>query len=155
MTPTDFARYEAEVETSTSSIHSNHLRRSSIQSDYSTSSMRKRAYSLQQQQPGRLPDGYDGPLSPPPTATFSVQQQQRWQAPPLPPPRRPRLGPMTVTSSIAMERASSAGNVFDRLAQTPTRASQARMSHRYSIGTADDLKRMERSSNAMSGTYQF
>ncbi|KAI9318100.1 hypothetical protein BX666DRAFT_2026500 [Dichotomocladium elegans] len=197
----DIARHHAERETSTTSIRSNHIRRSSVQSDYSTHSytggnntpsqlqqhhhntnqhlagaLRKRAYSLQQ--PLAAPNrrrtsmrelslmGYEGehqqqqqqqyyyePQSP----TTTLSYQQRYQQQQMAPPRAPPLGPVPSASST-MERSSSAGNVFDRLSQTPTRASRAKMAHRFSSGSIEELRQQweyERSSSALSGTYQL
>ena len=86
-----------------------------------------------------------------PVATMSYQQ--RFQQ-----PSRPNIGPVVSASSIAMERAHSTGNVFDRLSQTPTRASRAKMAYRYSSGSMEELRQQweaERTSSALSGSYQL
>lgn len=174
--PAEFARYASDRDSSSaSSLRSNHIRRSSMQSDNSSSqqssngSLRKRAYSLQQPVLNRrrgsirgIPTGFSGmeePNSPVATASNLLYQQQRYHVSSAPLPR-PHLGPSSIPStSTAMERSHSGGghNVFDRLAQTPTRASQARMaSHRYSSGSVEDLRQrweMERIPSALSGTY--
>lgn len=64
------------------------------------------------------------------------------------------------TGGANMERVSSTGsnNVFDRLSQTPTRASSAKMTYRHSISSMDELQRWDspsRSSSVMSGTYAY
>ncbi|KAI8084778.1 uncharacterized protein BX664DRAFT_360608 [Halteromyces radiatus] len=91
------------------------------------------------------------------------QQQQQQRIATL---RRPSsvstFAPQSINlmhSDVAMERGSSAGsnNVFDRLSQTPTRASSAKMQYRHSISSMDDLQQRwepsSRSSSAMSGTF--
>ncbi|KAF7721381.1 hypothetical protein EC973_004810 [Apophysomyces ossiformis] len=191
----EFARYTADRESSTSSIRSSHLRRSSVQSDYSSSqnswnhttssasqgSLRKRAFSLQQPPiPARrraslrelsLMGGGMGvspgsttstseyePSSPSLAATVSYQRNQHYHPPP---PKRPsftNLSSITSASSALLERCGtpSGHNVFDRLSQTPTHASQAKRSYRHSSGSIEDLRLrfdLERSSSSMSGTY--
>lgn len=174
--PADFSRYTNDRESSTSSIRSSHFRRSSVQSETSSqqsqASLRKRAYSLQQplpnqsssrrraslrelmmhhyqqqqqQQPQQMSNAeYE------PTMSMSHQQQRQ------PAPKRPSLGPIPSASTL-MERTPSAGNVFDRLSQTPTRASRAKMAQqRYSSGSMDELRQLwelERASSALSA-YQ-
>lgn len=93
--PENIDSYMSDHDSSTSSILSSHLRRSSIQSDTSS----------QEQQ----------------------QQQQR----PSPIQRLIKRTPIS-------EKASS--SVFDRLAQTPTRSSRAKMNHRHSSSSVEDLK---------------
>ncbi|KAI8144990.1 hypothetical protein BJV82DRAFT_604431 [Fennellomyces sp. T-0311] len=166
--PSEFARYSNDLEPSTPS-RSNHIRRSSMQSDHSSSqhssaSLRKRAYSLQQPPvPQRRRTSLRGlsmlqydnePQSPPTQPVATMSYQQRFQQP----PQRPTIGPVVSSSSMAMERAHSAGNVFDRLSQTPTRASRAKMAYRYSSGSVEDLRQqweIERASSALSGSYQL
>ncbi|KAG1567352.1 hypothetical protein G6F48_002721 [Rhizopus delemar] len=94
--PENIDNYLSDHDSSTSSILSSHLRRSSIQSDTS----------LQEQQ---------------------QQQQQR----PSPVQRLIKRTPIS-------DKASS--SVFDRLAQTPTRSSRAKMNHRHSSSSVEDLK---------------
>ncbi|KAG0165700.1 Kinesin-like protein kif21b [Apophysomyces sp. BC1015] len=186
----DFARYTADRESSTSSIRSSHLRRSSVQSDYSSSqnswnhttssasqgSLRKRAFSLQQPPvptrrraslrelslmggpPGSATNSEYEPSSPSLAATVSYQRGQHYHPPP---PKRPsfnNLSSITSMSTALLERSGtpSGHNVFDRLSQTPTRASQAKRSYRHSSGSIEDLRlrfELERSSSGMSGTY--
>ncbi|KAI8638882.1 hypothetical protein BD408DRAFT_446474 [Parasitella parasitica] len=201
--PAEFSRYANDHESSTSSIHSGHLRRASLQSDFSSSqnswninssgpptvsstqsSVRRRAFSVHQPpvQPQHLQHkisnrraslrelslkGTNGsPMTHSnssinylsdhdhePAATMSYQrypvyQQQQSQ------PKRPLL----VSMSIMDNRASTpnGGNVFDRLSQTPTRASQAKISHRNSSSSMEELRtawELERASSAMSGSY--
>lgn len=174
ISPAEFARYAAERDSSGSSIRSSHLRRSSLQSDYSSSqsqnswnntfsstsqgSQRKRAYTLQQQQQQQQPrhrtslrelslmgsnhapmpngrefnesDVLPQPPLPPssPLANYSLQRvSKRASIPAIPTSER------SVTPSH---------NVFDRLSQTPTRASRAKMAYqRHSSGSVDELKR--------------
>ena len=98
-----------------------------------------------------------------PTASMSYQQRYQQQSHQQQPPSPQRLGPSIITpsASTAMERSSSAGNVFDRLSQTPTRASRAKMAaqqHRYSSGSIEELRmhwEYERTPSAMSGTYNL
>ncbi|KAG2207533.1 hypothetical protein INT47_004283 [Mucor saturninus] len=196
--PAEFVRYANDRESSTSSIHSGHLRRASLQSDYSSSqnsygnvagpptisstqsSLRKRSSSvqqppvqpqlLQQQQARRRASlrelslkGTNGsPMSQTnstvsyidydhePTVSMSYQrvpqQAQNVKRPPL------------VSASTMVDRASTptGHNVFARLSQTPTRASQAKVSHRHSSSSMDELRQrweLERTSSAMSGSY--
>ncbi|KAI8368231.1 uncharacterized protein BYT42DRAFT_123129 [Radiomyces spectabilis] len=193
VSPAEFTRYTADRESSTSSIRSSHLRRSSVQSDYSSSqnswnqtlssasqgSLRKRSFSLQQPPvptrrraslrelsllgtngtPMMMPNHseYDMHHGEPPSphATVSYQQQRLLH-------KRASFGPSAMASmvsmSTAMERCGtpSGGNVFDRLSQTPTRASRAKMSHRHSSSSMDDLRQRwetERTTSAMSGVY--
>ncbi|KAG2221922.1 hypothetical protein INT45_013258 [Circinella minor] len=96
---------------------------------------------------------YDPQQSPSAQPVATMSYQQRFQQPP-----RPNIGPVVSASSIAMERAHSAGNVFDRLSQTPTRASRAKMAYRYSSGSMEELRQQweaERASSALSGSYQL
>ncbi|KAG2192379.1 hypothetical protein INT46_009274 [Mucor plumbeus] len=212
--PAEFSRYANDRESSTSSIHSGHLRRASLQSDFSSSqnsfnnnsssgggpltvsstqsSLRKRAFSVQQppvqaqqlqhKQANRRASlrelslkgtngspmthssssiNYMSDFDHEPTATMSYQrypgqqqqQQQLQQLQQLPPKRLP-----VVSMSTMDNRASTptGGNVFARLSQTPTRASQAKISHRHSSSSMDELRmkwEVERTSSAMSGSY--
>jgi hypothetical protein len=203
--PAEFVRYANDRESSTSSIHSGHLRRASLQSDYSSSqnswnnnnnmgpptisssqsSLRKRSFSVQQppvqpqhllQQQARRRaslrelslkgtnaspmihnstivnhvteyDYNDGPTVSMSYQRTTTQQQQQLHK------RLP------IVSASTLDRASTpnGGNVFARLAQTPTRASQAKVSHRHSSSSMDELRlkweQQERTSSAMSGSY--
>lgn len=200
--PAEFIRYANDRESSTSSIHSGHLRRASLQSDYSSSqnsfsnsggpptisssqsSLRKRSSSVQQPpvQPQQLQYqqqqarrraslrelSLKGTSGSPmmhtnssvsymsdlehegPTATMSFQR--------IPHHNTLKRQPLVSMSSMDNVRASTpnGGNVFDRLSQTPTRASQAKISHRHSSSSMDELRQrweLERSSSAMSGSY--
>jgi hypothetical protein len=73
--------------------------------------------------------------------------QQRVVRPPLPP---------LVPSVSTFERPSTP-TVFDRLAQTPTRASRAKMAYRHSSSSVDDLRKRweleQRPSSVMSANY--
>ncbi|ORY99875.1 hypothetical protein BCR43DRAFT_125573 [Syncephalastrum racemosum] len=170
ISPAEFARYAADRDSSTSSIRSSHLRRSSLQSDYSSSQNswnnttstasstgggnRKRAHTLQQpllrqraslrelehqhqlmqqqqqQQQLQHPGGQLPPQPPSsPLANYSLQRQQK----------RATMPP-SLSSMVETRPPSSQGNVFDRLSQTPTRASRAKMA-RHSSGSVDELKR--------------
>lgn len=204
--PAEFSRYANDRESSTSSIHSGHLRRASLQSDFSSSqnsynnngssgpptvsstqsSLRKRAFSVQQppvqaqqlqyKQASRRASlrelslkgtngspmthssssiNYMSDYDHEPTATMSFQrypgQQQQQQQQLL---KRPPLVSMSTLDSRAST--PNGGNVFDRLSQTPTRASQAKISHRHSSSSMDELRmrwELERTSSAMSGSY--
>jgi hypothetical protein len=188
MNPAEFVKYANDRESSTSSIHSGHLRRASVQSDHSSSqnswnhtvsssqsSLRKRSSSVQQppiqaQQlqarrraslrelslkgtngapmsvHGHSPPEYD--IDPVASMSFQrspIHQQHMLKRPPIP-------------SISTVDRASTpnGGNVFDRLSQTPTRASQAKITHRHSSSSMDELRQRweyERTSSAMSGSY--
>ncbi|KAI8380953.1 uncharacterized protein BYT42DRAFT_544921 [Radiomyces spectabilis] len=181
--PAEFARYAADRDSSTSSIRSSHLRRSSLQSDFSSSQsqnswhqptmhppkvvmaasqslLRKRSHSLQQPPPaaGRrrasfrelslmndaAPLAVDQGMDPyqqrvhalPPSSSLAYPRQpsSRRSLPPLPPPSGVSM------STIERCGTPSSGNVFDRLSQTPTRASRAKMAHRHSSGSVDELR---------------
>ncbi|KAG0178138.1 hypothetical protein DFQ28_006281 [Apophysomyces sp. BC1034] len=166
--PADFAKYTTDRDSSTSSIRSSHLRRSSV-SDYSSSqsqnsyntnsnsstsqAFRKRAHSLQVPVARRRASlrelstttaEYEEPHYPqPPSSPLASASQQRLI-------RRPQP---VVERSVT----PSTGNVFARLSQTPTRASRAKMSYRHSSSSVDDLRKRweagERSSSAMSGIF--
>lgn len=199
--PAEFIRYANDRESSTSSIHSGHLRRASLQSDYSSSQnsfgnsgsvptvsstqsslLRKRSSSVQQPpvQPQQLQyqqqqarrraslrelslkgtngspmvhtnstASYMSDYDHEPTATMSFQRI---------PAHHQKRQPLISMSSMDNSRSSTpnGGNVFDRLAQTPTRASQAKISHRHSSSSMDELRQrweLERTSSAMSGSY--
>ncbi|KAI8070513.1 hypothetical protein BC940DRAFT_331865 [Gongronella butleri] len=103
----------------------------------------------QQQQPSQPRSPSSLLRRPSSVATFSSVMQQQYQQ------------QQQQQHYHAMERRSSAGssspmpgNVFDRLAQTPTRASSAKMAYRHSISSMDDLQRWDtpvsRTSSAMS-----
>lgn len=196
--PAEFNRYANDRESSTSSIHSGHLRRASLQSEYSSSqnswnnsnggppsiassqsTLRKRSSSVQQppvqaqllqQQARRRPSlrelSLKGANVPPmtysnsqlsdydyrgPTATASYQrytsQQQQQQQ---------KRSPIPSMSSMDRVMTPTGGNVFARLSQTPTRASQAKITHRHSSSSMDELRmrwEYERTPSAMSGSY--
>lgn len=158
ISPAEFARYAADQDSSTSSIHSSHLRRSSLPSDYSSSQSQQswnqhsnqvqdirkprqrlslRELSTHGGNVDAIPNisnaaEYDPPLPPSsPLANYSStvntskQYKRRTMPAVLPTEQRPST-PVT-------------GNVFDRLSQTPTRASRAKMT-RYSSGSVEDLK---------------
>ncbi|KAG2218460.1 hypothetical protein INT45_003004 [Circinella minor] len=179
ISPAEFARYATDRDSSTSSIRSSHLRRSSLQSDYSSSQsanswnntisstgsqqqqqQRKRAFTVNgQQQPrqraslrelslvgsaaGPIPNGRET------TEGNDIVQQH---PPPLPPSsplanysslqRQYKRQTMPSLSTIERPTTPSSGNVFDRLSQTPTRASRAKMSYqRHSSGSMEELRR--------------
>ncbi|KAG2174943.1 hypothetical protein INT43_006005 [Umbelopsis isabellina] len=169
----DFMKYAGDRDSSTSSIRSNHIRRSSITSDSSlqswnnvNGSARRRAHSLQQQpQPQPSPsrrrpsfrelshgrrESMDMISPPSPYATMSYQRNFR-RAPSVTSPNH------SVASNNSERAMTPNGTVFDRLAQVHTHASQAKMSHRYSSGSVEELKLRwsdyERSGSAMSGSY--
>ncbi|CAO3641778.1 unnamed protein product [Mucor fragilis] len=208
--PAEFSRYANDRESSTSSIHSGHLRRASLQSDFSSSqnsynnnggssgpptvsstqsSLRKRAFSVQQppvqaqqlqyKQASRRASlrelslkgtngspmthssssiNYMSDYDHEPTATMSFQrypgQQQQQQQQQQQVLKRPPLVSMSTLDNRATT--PNGGNVFARLAQTPTRASQAKISHRHSSSSMDELRmrwELERTPSAMSGSY--
>ncbi|KAI9018542.1 hypothetical protein CLU79DRAFT_818917 [Phycomyces nitens] len=196
--PSEFTRYATDRESSTSSIRSSHLRRSSVQSDCSSghsqasssqsSINRKRAFSLQQPPvPARRRaslrelslmgtgtvssklshtsshhSGSDHDSNYEPTSPHvSVSYQQH--RPTIAQRRSQQFYPTGPGQPLMMERAASASsvtssgnNVFDRLSQTPTRASRAKMAHRHSSSSLEDLRLhwdVERSSSSMSGSY--
>lgn len=145
ISPAEFARYTADRDSSTSSIRSNHLRRSSVQSDFSSSlsswnntssssslhrKPRHRASLRELSQEG-LFEQYPPPLPPSsPLANYSTQTRQQQY--------RRQTVPMVEHRSMTP---NSSGNVFDRLAQTPTRASRAKMSsQRHSSGSFEELR---------------
>ncbi|KAG1239497.1 hypothetical protein G6F68_018578 [Rhizopus microsporus] len=71
----------------------------------------------------------------------------------------PLLKRHSLASSSTIDRSGTptTGNVFARLSQTPTRASQAKISHRHSSSSMDELRlkwEYERTPSAMSGAYQ-
>lgn len=189
ISPAEFARYAMDRDSSTSSIRSSHLRRSSLQSDYSSSqsqnswnntvsttsqgSLRKRANTLQQHQPtlppippppprhrlaalqtnhGLMPNArenaaeYDVGLQPPlppssPLANYSVTTRQMKRAT-MPSTTSTTPTPNNHHQQHNEQRSGTPVNVFDRLSQTPTRASRAKMAfHRHSSGSVDELKR--------------
>ncbi|KAI9322747.1 hypothetical protein BX666DRAFT_1874370 [Dichotomocladium elegans] len=166
ISPGEFARYTADRDSSTSSIRSNHLRRSSLQSDFSSSQSnnswnnpvrrlkQQRVLTETEQQDMILVqqqaisnnaalysnnDHHPPPLPPSsPLANYSTQQQRQLKRQSMPP-----LNTSSITAS-PFERSTTpvTGNVFHRLSQTPTRASRAKMTlHRHSSGSIDDLRR--------------
>ncbi|KAI8378632.1 hypothetical protein BD560DRAFT_389939 [Blakeslea trispora] len=195
--PAEFARYAMDRESSTSSIHSSHLRRASLQSDYSSSqnssswnnsgpptvsssqSSRKRAFSVQQPaaQPQLLQQQLNRrraslrelsmkgninvlPISAQSSGSSHMSEYDYevsatlQRANSLPPKRAPAVS----MSNIERVGTPTGGNVFRRLSQTPTRASQAKVSHRHSSSSMDELRlrwehQDQRSSSAMSGSY--
>jgi hypothetical protein len=120
-------------------------------------------YHQQQQQQPQYYHHKELPVSPRVSASVIYphhhhQQQQQQQQQRVATLRRPSsvatFAPYHNSSTLTsqtMERASS-NNVFDRLSQTPTRASSAKMQYRHSISSIDDLQ-PPRTSSAMSGTY--
>lgn len=159
--PPEFDHYVTDHDSSTSSIRSSHLRRSSNQSDaLSESSWTQRIFSRENEN-GRPPasssflshlsrmpssdlneyDNYHTPTNP--------VQQQRFMRRPLPP---------LMPSSSTFERPTTP-SVFDRLAQTPTRSSIAKKNFRHSSGSVEDLRKRweleQRPSSAMSGNYSL
>lgn len=167
-TPPDFGHYVTDHDSSTSSIRSSHLRRSSIQSDMSslsswnqrttmrgassTNEVSSTARNLpnQRSEPltispllshvnniGNFPSALDSlknrsqqQQQQQPTTFTASCQQTRFVKRPLPP---------LMPSASTFERPSTP-TVFDRLSQTPTRASRAKMSYRHSSGSVDDLR---------------
>ncbi|KAG2234587.1 hypothetical protein BDF21DRAFT_375356 [Thamnidium elegans] len=199
--PAEFVRYANDRESSTSSIHSGHLRRASLQSDYSSSqnsygntsgpstisstqsSLRKRSSSVLQPpaQPQQLQQqarrraslrelslkGINGTPMTHTSSTVSHMMEYDYEAPTpsmsfqrtsgQQTPQHLKRPPM-VSASTMVDRASTptGHNVFARLSQTPTRASQAKISHRHSSSSMDDLRQrweLERTSSAMSGSF--
>ncbi|KAI9278677.1 hypothetical protein BDA99DRAFT_492852 [Phascolomyces articulosus] len=197
ISPAEFARYATDRDSSTSSIRSSHLRRSSLQSDYSSSQsanswnntissagshhqqqqqqlllqqqlsqsqsqqQRKRAFTVNGHQPPRqraslrelsLVGSAAGPI---PNGRETAEVNDHTSGHPYPPPLPPS-SPLANHSSIqrqykrqtmpslsTLERPTTpaSGNVFDRLSQTPTRASRAKMSYqRHSSGSVDELR---------------
>ncbi|GAN05330.1 kinesin-like protein KIF21A-like [Mucor ambiguus] len=208
--PAEFSRYANDRESSTSSIHSGHLRRASLQSDFSSSqnsynntngssgpptvsstqsSLRKRAFSVQQppvqaqqlqyKQASRRASlrelslkgtngspmthssssiNYMSDYDHEPTATMSFQRYPGHQQQQLQQQQQALKRPPLVSMSTLDNRSTTpnGGNVFARLSQTPTRASQAKISHRHSSSSMDELRmrwELERTPSAMSGSY--
>ncbi|KAI8082430.1 hypothetical protein BDF21DRAFT_361565 [Thamnidium elegans] len=181
--PPEFGHYVTDHDSSTSSIRSSHLRRSSIQSDMSSLSswnqktmMRGPSSSHHNDVPPAVARREVTMISPllshiqpnneniqtelesfenyhPPQRENSPLftnscQQQRLLKRPLPP---------IMPSASTFERPSTP-TVFDRLAQTPTRASRAKMNYRHSSGSVDDLRRrweldQKRPSSATEGSF--
>ncbi|KAF7732750.1 Kinesin-like protein kif21b [Apophysomyces ossiformis] len=168
--PAEFAKYTADRDSSTSSIRSSHLRRSSV-SDYSSSqsqnsyntnsnsstsqALRKRAHSLQAPAARRRASMRE--LS----ANVTEYEELHYPQPPSSPLASISQQRSTRRAAVqpTMERSvtPSTGNVFARLSQTPTRASRAKMAYRHSSSSVDDLRKRweagERSSSAMSGLF--
>ncbi|KAI9342996.1 hypothetical protein BD770DRAFT_371632 [Pilaira anomala] len=200
--PAEFNRYANDRESSTSSIHSGHLRRASLQSDYSSSQnsfsggpstisstqssllLRKRASSSVQQSPPvqaqqlqqqarrraslrelslkgtnsamthMMEYEYENNTSPTPSMSY----QRVLSGGQLTHQNLIKRPPIITSQSTMVDRASTptGHNVFARLSQTPTRASQAKISHRHSSSSMDDLRQkweVERTSSAMSGSF--
>lgn len=184
--PPDFGHYVTDHDSSTSSIRSSHLRRSSIQSDMSslsswnqksmnrisstsninvTGSSQNNTRRPQRTMPPPPPPPPMSPLlshiSPPLQPTDDHQsplfttsyQQQRFMRRPLPP----------LMPSVSTFERPTTPSVFDRLAQTPTRASRAKMNYRHSSSSVDDLRKrwemdqqqhhQQRSASVMSDNY--
>ncbi|CAO3660462.1 unnamed protein product [Rhizopus stolonifer] len=197
MNPAEFARYSNDRESSTSSIRSNHLRRASLQSDYSSSQssynntissqsslMRKRSMSvlqqpqlpIQQSQAQQLLQrrrtslreislkGGVQPIGPILSNSTQLSEYEYDLGMMSPSASMQRLPPQllkrhSLASSSTLDRSGTptSGNVFARLSQTPTRASQAKISHRHSSSSMDELRlkwEQERSPSAMSDVYQ-
>ncbi|KAI9256701.1 hypothetical protein BY458DRAFT_519321 [Sporodiniella umbellata] len=163
MNPAEFNRYANDRASSTSSIRSNHIRRSSLQSD--PSSQGSNTYSSQGSLRAGLP-----PLQPPSLSRRRTSLRElslqlspsqptliELEAELMPSVSMQRMKrPMPTVSLIDRSGTPTNGNVFARLSQTPTRASQAKAA-RYSSGSIDELRlrwESERSSSAMSGSYQ-
>ncbi|KAI8080752.1 uncharacterized protein B0P05DRAFT_490070 [Gilbertella persicaria] len=191
--PAEFARYAMDRESSTSSIHSGHLRRASLQSDYSSSqnsynnhtgpptvsssqsSSRKRAFSVQQPpvQPQLLQQtlarrraslrelSMKGSSNVSPmihNSTTSYMSEHDLEVSMSIQRGAPKRAPAISMSNLERVGTPTGGNVFRRLSQTPTRASQAKISHRHSSSSMDELRlhweqQEQRSSSAMSGSY--
>ncbi|RCI03732.1 hypothetical protein CU098_008918, partial [Rhizopus stolonifer] len=191
--PAEFARYAMDRESSTSSIHSGHLRRASLQSDYSSSqnsynnhtgpptvsssqsSSRKRAFSVQQPpvQPQLLQQtlarrraslrelSMKGSSNVSPmihNSTTSYMSEHDLEVSMSIQRGAPKHAPAISMSNLERVGTPTGGNVFRRLSQTPTRASQAKISHRHSSSSMDELRlhweqQEQRSSSAMSGSY--
>lgn len=186
--PPDFGHYVSDHESSTSSIRSSHLRRSSIQSDMSSlSSWNQKSMNRvsstsnlhttgSSQNNNRRSQRNMPPPPPPPMSPLlshipphqqqhhqqmddqqaplftTSHQQQRFMRPPLPP----------LMPSVSTFERPMTPSVFDRLAQTPTRASRAKMNYRHSSSSVDDLRKrweldqqqqQQRSASVMSGNY--
>ncbi|KAG0746554.1 hypothetical protein G6F16_005409 [Rhizopus arrhizus] len=103
--------YISDHDSSTSSIRSSHLRRSSVQSDAS----------IQQQQ----------------TQEYEHQYQQKQPQEYQPQHQRPSPLQKLIKKAPTNEKLSS---VFYRLAQTPTRSSKAKITYRHSSGSVEELK---------------
>lgn len=168
--PPEFNHYVTDHESSTSSIRSSHLRRSSIQSDMSSLS----SWNQKTMMRGSSSHTATAPLLPEParpTVTrisplmahinqnnqtiqteldsyenYRTPEQQREELSPiftnscLQQRLIKRPLPPIMSSASSFERPSTP-TVFDRLAQTPTRASRAKMNYRHSSGSVDDLRR--------------
>lgn len=184
--PPEFGHYVTDHESSTSSIRSSHLRRSSIQSDMSSLS----SWNQKSMMRGSSSHTAAPVLSEPPRATvtrispllahinqsnqsiqteldsyenYQTQDQQQEQNSPiftnscLQQRLIKRPLPPIMPSASTFERPSTP-TVFDRLAQTPTRASRAKMNYRHSSGSVDDLRRrweldQKRPSSATDGSF--
>ncbi|KAI8970363.1 hypothetical protein BDF20DRAFT_916175 [Mycotypha africana] len=151
---TEFRHYASDHESSTSSIRSNHFRRSSIQSDMSSlSSWTHRT--IDRNTMNSSVQHTEKPISHSIAAhipalnmytNFTPFKQSLlhshssanhlYQAHPM--SRRPL--PAVVTSNSTIDR-SITPTVFDRLSQTPTRSSRAKMNFRYSSSSVDDLRK--------------
>lgn len=185
--PPEFSHYVTDHESSTSSIRSSHLRRSSIQSDMSSLS------SWNQKTMMRGSSSHTAAVSAlaePPRATVTrispllahIEQNNQniqteldsYENYQTPDPQREENSPIFTNSCLQqrlikrplppiMPSAStferpSTPTVFDRLAQTPTRASRAKMNYRHSSGSVDDLRRrweldQKRPSSATGGSF--
>lgn len=169
----DFGQYMSDHESSTSSIRSSHLRRSSVQSDVSSLS------SWNQKSTGRtsntnnlhsprrdvavispllahahnLPTLQMNMMENDAMAIYQQQHQQQLSPQSEGSVRRP-LPPM-MPSSSTFDRPFTP-SVFDRLAQTPTRSSRAKINYRHSSGSVDELKKkwdIQRPSSVLSENY--
>ncbi|GAN11481.1 hypothetical protein MAM1_0626c11044, partial [Mucor ambiguus] len=184
--PPDFGHYVTDHESSTSSIRSSHLRRSSIQSDMSSLS------SWNQKSMNRVSSTSNINITG--SSQNNNRRSQRNMPPPPPPPMSPLLShipphqqhqqtddhqsPLFTTSyqqqrfvrrplpplmpSVSTFERPMTPSVFDRLAQTPTRASRAKMNYRHSSSSVDDLRKrweldqqqhQQRSASVMSSDY--
>lgn len=184
--PPDFGHYVTDHESSTSSIRSSHLRRSSIQSDMSSLS------SWNQKSMNRISSTSNINITGPSQNNNNNNRRPQRNLPPPPPPMSPLLShipphqhtddhqsplfttsyqqqrfmrrplPPLMPSASTFERPTTP-SVFDRLAQTPTRASRAKMNYRHSSSSVDDLRKrweldqqqqqQQRSASVMSDNY--
>ncbi|KAI8979036.1 hypothetical protein BDB01DRAFT_798988 [Pilobolus umbonatus] len=146
--PLCFGNYVTDHESSTSSIRSIHLRRSSIQSDMSSVS------------------SWSQKLLPPQPP---VQVAARRRLPAMISPLLSHIHTNTESEDKSILRRSAftpqtcdrpnTPSVFDRLSQTPTRSSKAKINHRHSSGSVDELRRRweveRRSASATEGHFVY
>ena len=182
ISPPDFGQYVTDHDSSTSSIRSSHLRRSSIQSDVSSLS------SWNQKTMAR--NIHTNTTSISPSATMQSSQSRR-DLPVISPllahinnigkihteldSKANYQQPSAFTSSYQQQRfikrpipplmssvstfeRPTTPSVFDRLAKTPTRASKAKANFRHSSGSVDDLRQrweldQKRPASVMGGRF--